>query len=168
MGVQQVGGADLFDVEEIILCRHLAERHNLDTVGLPVRRLEEQVFKVPHAFRVAHRFAQRLNIGIVLRCVGDIHDIARVCAVLIILAAEQRGGLVQPRGVERRQIFRHPIQLLIDIRLQQVKNAVGRERVRLSERLHEPVNARVNAAPGVFGRGGLQLQQLAGHAETLF
>lgn len=50
VGVKQVGGADLFDVKEIILCRHLAERHNLDAVGLSVRRVEKQVFKIPIPF----------------------------------------------------------------------------------------------------------------------
>ncbi len=33
-----------------------------------------------------------------LRCVGHVHDVTRVRAVLIILATKQRGGLIQPGG----------------------------------------------------------------------
>lgn len=81
MRIEQVGGAHLFDVEEIILRGDFTQRHNLDAIRFPVRGIEKQVFEIPEPFRVTHRGAQRLDVGAALRRVGDVHDVTRVCAV---------------------------------------------------------------------------------------
>jgi len=83
-----------------------------------------------------------------------------VRAVLVILAAEQRRRLIQPGRIERAEVFRQALQLLIDIRLQQMQHAAGRKFVRLFPVIHKPVNAILYAPAGEFGRGGFKAQRL--------
>lgn len=77
-------------------------------------------------------------------------------AVLIILTTEQRCRLIQPSGVKRAELFRQAVQLLINIRLQQLKHAAGRKFVRLFPVIHKPVNAFLQTSAGKFGRGGFK------------
>ncbi|OQV66787.1 hypothetical protein AK51_01715 [Serratia nematodiphila DZ0503SBS1] len=56
--------------------------------------------------------------------------------VLVILTAEQCRRLIQPGGVKRAEVLRQAVQFLIDVRLNQVENAVGLEAVRLFPVLH--------------------------------
>ncbi|MOA35150.1 hypothetical protein D3C78_1565780 [compost metagenome] len=87
-----------------------------------------------------------------MRRVGDVHDVPRVRAVLVILATKQGGGFIQPGGIERAQVFRHPVQLLINVRLKQMEHRAGRKFVRVREARHVPVDAILDATAGVFRR----------------
>lgn len=85
----------------------------------------ETGFKVIAAFRLHHVFAKHFDIVAVLHGIGDVHDVSGMRAVFVILAAEQRGRLIQPGRVKGAEIFRQAVQLLINIRLQQVKHGTG-------------------------------------------
>lgn len=139
MRIEQVSGAHLLDVKKIILRGDFTQRHDLNAVRFPVRGVEKQVFKIPEAFRVAHRGAERLDVGAALRRVGHVHYVTRMRAVLVILATKQRGGLIQPGGIERAQVFRHPVELLIDIGLKQMAHRTGGELMRVRIVRHVPV-----------------------------
>lgn len=71
-------------------------------------------------------------------------------AVLKISAAEQRRRFIKPGRVKRAEVLRQAVQFLIDVWLNQVKNTVGLEAVRLFPVLHEPVSAAIHTAPRRF------------------
>jgi len=50
---------------------------------------------------------------------------ARVATVLVIAPPKERSQFVQPRGIERPDIFRNTVNFLVDVRLHQVKHAIG-------------------------------------------
>lgn len=152
VGIEHVGCAHLFNIKKVVFSSDLAQRHDFNPVGLSVRCVEKQVLKIAEPFRAAHRIAHRLNVGAALRRVGHVHDIPRVRPVLVILAAKQRRGFVKPGRVKRAEIFRHPVKLLVDIRLQQVKHRARFKLLRLRKARHPPVNILLHAAPRVFGR----------------
>ena len=81
-------------------------------------------------------------------------------AVLVVLAAKQRGRFIQPGGIERAEIFRQAVQLLVNVRLNQVKHAAGRKLVRLLPVIDKPVFAVLYALAGKLGRGGFQPERL--------
>ncbi len=96
MGRQLVVAAHVLDGEKIILGRHLGNRDQLHPVLAAVRGVEQQVAEVAGALTLAQRLFQLLDVVLILHRVGDMHDEAGMAAVLVILAAEQRGRLVQP------------------------------------------------------------------------
>lgn len=55
-------------------------------------------------FGTFHRVAEIVHILLILRGIGHIHDEACMAAVDVILAAEQRGGLVEQSGWDGRKI----------------------------------------------------------------
>ncbi|MNN65431.1 hypothetical protein D3C81_1809310 [compost metagenome] len=99
MRIEQVGGTHLFDIEKIIFRGDFTQRHDLNAVRFTVGRVEKQVFEIPEPLRVTHRITQRFNVGAALRGVGDVHDVTRVRAVLVILATKQCRRLIQPGGI---------------------------------------------------------------------
>lgn len=141
MSIEQVSVAHLPNVKKIILRGDFTQRHDLNAIRFPVRGVEKQVFEIPEPFRVSHRGAQRLDVGAALRRVGHVHDVTRVRAVLVILATKQRGGFIQLDGIERAQVIRHPVELLIDIGLKQMKHRTGGELMRVRIVRHVPVRA---------------------------
>ncbi|GEE73393.1 hypothetical protein EC142370_04755 [Escherichia coli O145:H34] len=152
MRIKQVSGAGFFDIKKIVLRCHFTERDNFNTVGFSLWGVEKQVFKVVAAFRLHHVFAKHFDIVAILHGIGDVHDVSGMCAIFVILAAEQRGRLIQPGRVKGAEIFRQAVQLLINIRLQQVKHGAGREGCRLVEGRHPPVNILLHATAGIFCR----------------
>ena len=54
-----------------------------------------------------------------------------MAAVDVILTAEQRGGLVEQGGWNGRKIAGQAVDLLVDVRFHQMKNAAFRELIRL-------------------------------------
>ncbi|MNE68103.1 hypothetical protein D3C80_1637490 [compost metagenome] len=75
-----------------------------------------------------------------------------MCTVLVILPAEQCGGLVQPGRVKGAQIFRQPVNLLVNVRFEQMKDAACCELMRLFPSLHKPVRALFHSATDIFSR----------------
>lgn len=161
MGAEKVVAAGLLNVEEIVFRCHLAERHNLDPVRLAVRREHKQVSEVAQPFRVAHRLAHPVNVAATLRRFGHVEDVPGVGTILVILAAEQRRRLIQPDGVKCAEVFRQAVQLLIDVRLQQVKHAARRKLMRLFPVVHKPVDPAGDPFAGEFCRGGFKAQGFA-------
>lgn len=53
----------------------------------------------------------------VLRGIGHVHDEACMTTVNVILAAEQRGGLVEQGRRNGRKITGQAVDLLVDVRL---------------------------------------------------
>ena len=60
-----------------------------------VWRVHKQVAEVARTFGAFHCVAEVVHVLLVLRCIGHVHDEACMTAVNVILAAEQRGGLVE-------------------------------------------------------------------------
>jgi len=131
---QHVFAANVFNVQEFILCRYLRQRDDLDTVLFPVRALHKQVAEVTRPLRTFHGTADIVHVLLALRRVGHVHDKTRMAAIEVILAAEQRSRLIKQRGRDGRQVARQAVNLLIDIRLHQVEDATcyatGSERLR--------------------------------------
>lgn len=86
-----------------------------------------------------------------------------MAAVDVILAAEQGGGLVQQGGRNGGQVFRQAVNLLVQVRLHQVKNAASGELIRLRSHtvLHKPVGIQIDAPAGVFRQRRLKRQNAA-------
>ena len=93
---QLVVARHALDVKKLILAGHVRHRQNLDAVLLAVRRVHEQVPEIARSLAVAHRLAQVVHVLGVGGGVGHVEDEAGMRAVLVILAAEQRGRLVEP------------------------------------------------------------------------
>ncbi|SSM46584.1 Uncharacterised protein [Klebsiella pneumoniae] len=68
-----------------------------------------------------------------------------MAAVDVILAAEQRGGLVEQGGRNSRKIAGQAVDLLVNVRFHQMKNVAFRELIRLGCHtvLHKPVGIQV-------------------------
>ncbi len=64
-----------------------------------------------------------------------------MAAVDVILTTKQRGGLVQQGGGDGGQVFWQAVNILVQVRLHQVKNAASGELIRLRSHtvLHKPV-----------------------------
>lgn len=71
-------------------------------------------------------------------------------AVLVILAPEQSCAFVEPGAVQRGQVFRQTVYLLIDVRLHQVEHAADLELMLLAPAPHEPIGVQVDATAGIF------------------
>ncbi len=150
MGTQQIVSRCILNIEEIIFGSDFTQRQYFYAVRLAVRRVHKQIPEVPQSLCVSHRLAHSVNVARTLRRVCHIQDITGVRSVLVILTAEQRRRFVQPRGVKRAEVLRQAVQFLVNIRLNQVKNTVGLETVRLFPVLHEPVSAAIHTAPRRF------------------
>lgn len=101
--IEQVSGAHLLDVKKIILRGDFTQRHDLDAIRFPVRGVEKQVFKIPKSFRVAHRGAQRLNVGALIKVLPHMtypalteHEVMRLEASDLILFAGKVIGFLSP------------------------------------------------------------------------
>ncbi len=92
-----------------------------------------------------------------------------MAAVKVILAAEQRSRLIQQRRRDGRQVARQAVNLLIDIRLHQMKHAPLRKliRLRINSIVRIPVGIKVQAAPGELRQRRLQLQHVTEAAGPL-
>lgn len=80
----------------------------------------------------------------------------------------QVAGIARTFNINPMYWKKHPVELLIDIGLKQMKHRAGGELVRVGKARHVPVNTILNATAGVFGRGGFQFKELAGHTHALF
>ena len=54
--------------------------------------------------------------------VRHVEDETGVRTVLVVLATEQGGRLIKPGRLQRAQVLRHAVQLLVDVRFHQVKH----------------------------------------------
>ena len=164
---QHVFTAGALDRGEIVLGRNLAHRNQLQAIGLAVGCVHEQVAEVARAFRPAELVTQRVDIARPHCSIGQVHDEARVAAVVIVAAAEHGGRLVEQRGLQRAQILRQPVDLLIDVGLAQVKDAALRELVRLLPALHEEVPP-ILASPSESSQRMLIAHRTAGDGAPVF
>ncbi|MNT48754.1 hypothetical protein D3C72_1855510 [compost metagenome] len=112
--------AHVLDAEEVILGGHLGHRDQLDPVLAAAWRVEQQVAEVAGPLALAQGFFELGDVPLVLHRVGDVHDEARVAAVLVVAAAEQGGRLVEQGGVEPANIVGDAVDLLIDVGLHHV------------------------------------------------
>ncbi|MCY1525909.1 hypothetical protein D9M68_609100 [compost metagenome] len=163
---QLVVAGHVLDVPELVLGGHLGDRQQLDAVLLAVWRVHEKVPEIARPLAVLERLAQLVDVLLLLRGVGHVKDEAGVAAILIVAPPEERGRLVEPGGIERRQVFRQPVHLLVNVRLQQVKDAARLEGVLVLPGLHKMVGLQVHAAAHVFGHGRLQSDRLAQQVVT--
>lgn len=99
--------------------------------------------------------------------IGHVEDEAGVTAVLIVLAPEQRGTLVQQRTLQRRQPLGQPVDLLVDVGLTQVADAAGLEGVLTLPAPHLVVGLQVVPTAHVLGQARLQAHGLAQHVVAL-
>ncbi len=86
-----------------------------------------------------------------------------MAAINVILTAEQCGRLVQQGGRDGGEVFRQAINLLVQVRLHQVKDAAFSELIRLGGHsvLHKPVGIQIPTPSGVFRQRRLQRQNAA-------
>ena len=70
----------------------------------------------------------------------------------VILPAEQRRGLIQQGGGDGGQVFRQAVNLQVQVRHHQVKDAAFSELIRLRGHalLNKPVGIQIYAPAGVF------------------
>ncbi|MCY1354527.1 hypothetical protein D9M69_409090 [compost metagenome] len=90
-----------------------------------------------------------------------------MAAVLVVLAAEQGGALVQQRALQGRQPLRQAVDLLVDVRLAQVADASGLERVLVPPAPHLEVGVRLYPPAHVLRQRRLQAQGPAEHVVAL-
>lgn len=83
-----------------------------------------------------HCLADVVHVLLVLRSLGHVHDEACVATIDIVLAAKQRGGLIQQGGGDGGQVFRQAVNLLVQVRLHQVEDATFGELVGLRGQGH--------------------------------
>ncbi len=104
-----------------------------------------------------------VHVFLVLRGVGHVHDESSMPAVNVILASKQRGGFVQQGRGDSRKVLRQAVNLLVQIRIYQVKNAATDEHIRLCGHavLHEPVGIQIYSPAGVFCQRRLQRMNTA-------
>jgi len=159
---QHIVTAHVFDVQEFILRRHLRQRDDLDAVLFPVRAVHKQITEVAGALCAFHGTADIVHVLLALHRVCHVHDETRMAAIEVILAAEQRSRFVQQRRRDGRQVARQDVNLLIDVRLHQVKHAALRKliRLRVNAVVRVPVRIQVKAAPGELRQRRLQLQRV--------
>lgn len=71
-------------------------------------------------------------------------------AVLVVATAKQRGGVIQPCRVQRREVFRQAVDFLIDIRLQQVADTARRKLMIHFTGLNKEIAVQRLAAPDIL------------------
>ena len=86
-----------------------------------------------------------------------------MAAVDVILAAEQGGGLVEQGGRDGGQVFREAVNLLVQVRLHQVKYAAFGKLIGLCSHavLHKSEGIEIDSAAGLFRQRWLQRQNAA-------
>lgn len=92
---------------------------------------------------------------------GQIEDEPGMAAVVVVAPAEQRGRLIQPGRLQRGQVLRQAVDLLVHIGLDHVADRAWCEFVFLLPPVHKPVAVQCFAAAHVFGQGVPQLQRAA-------
>lgn len=165
---QLVVARDALDVEKLVLGGHVRHGQDLDAVLLAVRRVHEQVAEVARSLAVAHGLAQVVHVLRVGGGVRHVENETGMRAVLVVLAAEQGGRLVEPGRLQRAQVLRHAVQFLIHVRLHQVEHAALVELVHGLVAVDEIIGIQIDAAPHVLGQGVLVRQRLAAAAGPVF
>lgn len=122
---QHVIAGHTLDPGELISDRHLTDRDHLQAVLLPIGRVHEQVLEIARPARLPQRVAQRVHVQALGLGVGHVEDVAGVRTVVVILPAEQRGRLVQQRGLYGWHPLRQAADLLISICLSQLEHLTG-------------------------------------------
>ena len=79
-----------------------------------------------------------------------------MAAVDVVLPTEQRRGLVQQRRLDGADVLGQAVDLLMHVRLDQVKNRPALEFLLGARALHPPVPPVLEAAPHVFRQGVLE------------
>ncbi|MNH28173.1 hypothetical protein D3C79_883220 [compost metagenome] len=90
-----------------------------------------------------------------------------MAAVLVVLAPEQRGRLVEQCGLQRRQPLWKPIHLLVDIGHTQVTDAARPEFMLIPPTAHLVVGLQIGAAAHVLGQAWPKAESIAQHVVTL-
>lgn len=97
MEYEHVIPRDALEGVELVLRRHPADRDQLDAVFLAIGRVDEQIAEAARALGRAQRGAQGVDALLPLLGVGHVEDEASVAALVVVLAAEQRGLFVEQR-----------------------------------------------------------------------
>ena len=124
MGGQHIVTADALHRQEFILGGDFGDGDQLQPIFFTAGSIEEQVAEIARPLAVAQSIAQRIDVSLVLKRIGGIEDIAGVAAVFVITATEQGRRLVQQRTLNRRQIARHAIDVLVDVGFGQMQHLI--------------------------------------------
>ena len=165
---QLIVARDALDVEKLVLGGHVGHRQNLDAVLFAVRRVHEQVAEVARPLAVAHGLVQVIHVLRIRRGIRHVEHETGVRTVLVVLAAEQGGRLVEPGRLQRAQVLRHAVQFLVHVRFHQVEHTALVELVHGLVAVHEIIGIQVDAAPHVLGQRMLVRQRLAAAAGPVF
>ncbi|MNZ79580.1 hypothetical protein D3C78_981870 [compost metagenome] len=161
VGRQLVVAGHVLDGQKLILGGHLRHRDQLHPVLLAVWRVEQQVAEIARAFALFERLAQRHDVRLVVQRVGHIHDETGMTTVLVVFAPKQGRRLVEQGGVHRRHIVGDSIDLLVDVALLHLADAIGRQFKRLARLGYPPILLGQPPPPHVLGMQVLIAQRSA-------
>ncbi|MNL37107.1 hypothetical protein D3C87_1592310 [compost metagenome] len=151
---QDVVAGRILDADELILRRCLARVQDLDRILLAVGQVDEHRTEVPDALGVLQRLLDDLGVGLLQPALADIHDEPGMGAVDEVAPAKQRRPFVQEGRLQRAQIFRHAIDLLVEPGLHAVEDRAVLEPVLLHEAGQEDERPLLNASARIARQPG--------------
>lgn len=122
--------------------------------------------KLPPPLRIFQCRADGIDVFLAGPVIGKVHDEPGVTAVVVVAPPEQGGALIQPGALQRAEIFRQPINLLIDIGLAQMPDTAGFEWMLNARVRHKEVGARFHTYAGELCQRMTQANHLSRAAKT--
>lgn len=119
-----VVAGDVLDLLQLVFGLKVAHRDDLNGVLFAVGDVDEHRAEVTHTLARADLFAQVVFVFFrQIRVVG-VEDVARVCAVAVVAAAEQGRGFVEQQRLQPAEVVRYAVNGLLDVVVHDVGDLV--------------------------------------------